>query len=75
MKTIAILASCGPLVLSLPCNDRISSFLIAHLEGFVLKVVTQTATSLQLTASGSAVDDQVVQGQYRASANKCVSWM
>ncbi|XP_077484140.1 cell adhesion molecule Dscam1-like isoform X2 [Amblyomma americanum] len=33
----------------------------AHLEGFVLKVVTQTATSLQLTASGSAVDDQVVQ--------------
>ncbi|XP_054926091.1 cell adhesion molecule Dscam1-like isoform X1 [Dermacentor andersoni] len=44
-------------------NDRriVALIVRAHLEGFVLKVVSQTATSLQLTASGSAVDDQVVQ--------------
>ncbi|XP_075747890.1 cell adhesion molecule Dscam1-like isoform X7 [Rhipicephalus microplus] len=33
----------------------------AHVDGFVLKVVSKTATSLQMTASGSAVDDQVIQ--------------
>ncbi|KAL3174689.1 hypothetical protein MRX96_011086 [Rhipicephalus microplus] len=44
-------------------NDRRTVALIvrAHVDGFVLKVVSKTATSLQMTASGSAVDDQVIQ--------------
>ncbi|KAL1417705.1 hypothetical protein MTO96_026608 [Rhipicephalus appendiculatus] len=61
-------------------NDRriVALIVRAHVEGFVLKVVSQTATSLQMTASGSAVDDQVVQAcEYRSFCleHVCEVWV